>query len=301
MLGYRSNDAVLTICQNNVAKSIEIIGVNETASALIGYANSELAGRALATIIPMRLATLLLEYVEYEEDANDVGMVLSKVQNFALNNKDRKEKTFRLKVVRGESTRDKLTFRLVLQDTIDMRKDSALQNLIQENFKGHEVLHAAQGIPNRQSLEKDIEMIIYYHHKAQVRASFVVIQPDYLPALERQYGEEHRALFLKHIITICRSNLRPGDVLGMASETQIGILLLDTVSDSTRMVANRLRWQIAAHPFKLPDHSDLNLSASMVYANIDGAVTADKLVEACVTELSRFSEDAASQLIKVDI
>jgi hypothetical protein len=33
ILGYRSNDAVITICQNNSAKSIEIVDVNKAAEA----------------------------------------------------------------------------------------------------------------------------------------------------------------------------------------------------------------------------------------------------------------------------
>ena len=175
MLGYRVNDAVLTICQNNVAKSIEIVGLNEQAATLTGYAKSELNGRALGSIIPMRLATLLIEYVEYEEDANDAGMVLSKTQSFSLLTKEKKEKNFRLKVVRGESTKDKVTFRLVLQDTVDMRKDLALFKSINENFKGHEELHPVLGVPNLRSLEKDIEITVHYHHKAGLRASLVVV------------------------------------------------------------------------------------------------------------------------------
>ena len=299
MLGYRSNDAVLTICQNNVAKSIEIIDVNEAAASLTGYSKQELAGRALASVVPMRLSTLLIEYIEYEEDANDVGAVLSKVQSFSMLAKDGKEKNFRLKVVRGESTKEKLTFRLVLQDAIDVRKDDALHKLIQENFKGHEVLHPSLEIPDRHSLEKDVELTIYYHHKANIRASFVAIQLDHLESLEKQYNAAQSSEFLKHIVQVFRGNLRPGDVVGAISDTQIGVLLLDAVSDSTRLVANRLRWQVAAQPFSLPDTSMLSLTASMAYINIDGVLTADRLVDACLSKLAELPEDAASQLVEV--
>ncbi len=299
MLGYRSNDAVLTICQNNKAKSIEIIDVNEAAASLTGYGKQELVGRALASVVPMRLSTLLIEYIEYEEDANDVGAVLSKVQSFSMLAKDGKEKNFRLKVVRGESTKEKLTFRLVLQDAIDLRKDDALHKLIQENFKGHEVLHPALAIPDRHSLEKDIELTIYYHHKASIRASFVALQLDHLESLEKQYGAALAGEILKHVVHVCRGNLRPGDVVGAISDTQIGVLLLDAVSDSTRLVANRLRWQVAAQPFALPDTSLLSLTASMVYININGSLVADKLVDVCVSALAEIPEEAASQLLEV--
>ncbi|MDX2072765.1 MAG: diguanylate cyclase [Alphaproteobacteria bacterium] len=298
MLGYRSNDAVITVCQNNQAKSIEIIDLNEAAATSLGYAKTELAGRSFSSIIPMRLSTLLIEYVEYEDDAHDAGTVLSRMQSFSLVTKEKKEKRFHLKVVRGESTKDRISFQLVLQDAIDARKDNALYDLIQTNFKGHEILHPLLQIPNLASLEKDIDLTIYYHHKAQLRASLVLLQPDHLASLEHQYGETQRTDMLKHIVQVCRSNLRPGDVVATASDTQLGILLLDAVSDSTRMVANRLRWQIAAHPFALSDTSPLNLSASIAYANIDGALPAKELVAACKQSLAGLSPDETNQLME---
>lgn len=300
MLGYRVNDAVLSICQNNLAKSIEIVELNEAAIALTGYSEGELTGRSLVSLVPARLATLLAEYVEYDDDANDVGAVLSRVQNFGILTKEGKEKSFRLKVVRGESSKHQLIFRLVLQDMVDLRKGDALQHLIQENFKGHEVFHPALAVPDRHSLEKDIELTTYYHHKMGMRASFVVVQVDHLEALEKQYGGEQRNEILKHVVRVCRGNLRPGDVVGAVSDTQIGVLLFDAVSDATRLVANRLRWQVAAQPYTLPDRSMLSLTASMVYLNIDGSLMPEKLVDSCLQRCAEIGDDAASQLLEVE-
>lgn len=297
MLGYRSNDAVLTVCQNNKAKSIEIVDLNSEAVTLVGYENAELVGRKLMPMLPERLAELLSEYVEYEENANDLGAVLSKLQNFSLKGKNHSEKTFRLKVVRGESTKEKLIFRLVLQDTMHSRKDDALRRMMQDNFKGHEVLHPAMGVPNRHSLEKDVELAIYYHRKTEIRASFVAVQVDHMKALFQQYGAEQCAGLLKHVAHVCRSNLRPSDVVGAASDTQLGILLLDAVADATRMVANRMRWQVAAQPYTLPDNSLLSVSVSMVYMDIDGTLSAEQLVDSCVDPLTALPDDAASQLL----
>lgn len=298
MLGYRSNDAVLTICQNNSAKSIEIIDISEAASAAIGYSRQELAGRLLSAIIPMRLSTLLLEYVEYHDNANDVGAVLSKVQNFSLLGKDGKEKNFRMKMVRGQSTRDQQHFLLVLHDVLNTRRDDALHKLIQENFKGHEVLHPTLAIPNRQSLEKDIELITYYHHKAGLSASLVTLQIDHLAALKKQYESLQSEVLLKHSARICRENLRPGDVISAINDTHIGVLLLDAIADSTRMVANRLRWQVAAQPYSLANNTMLNLTASMSYANIDGSLPAKELIDATLHTLNNLPEDATSQLVE---
>src|SRR5690242_5310698 len=103
MLGYRSNDAVITICQNNAAKSIEITEINKPAEDLLGYTNTELLKKPLHHILPPRIGTLLEEYVEFKGDASDVGEVLAKVQSFSIVGRDDKETGYRLKVVRAES------------------------------------------------------------------------------------------------------------------------------------------------------------------------------------------------------
>lgn len=301
MLGYRNNDAVLVICQNNKSKSIEIVSINDIGTSLLGFTTADLQGKGFTTLLPERMSILLNEYVEYEADANDVGAVLSKVQSLTLTTKDKKEKRLRLKVVRDESSKDKITFRLVLQDTIDLRKDDAVQKLIQENFKGHEVLEKTFGVPDLASLKKDIDIVAYYYHKAQLRASLLLIQIDYYESFEAQYGELQCIGFVKHLMQVCRSSLRPGDVVAYAGNNHIGVLLLDSASDATRMVANRLRWQIAANPFKLVDKTTLPLSASMVYANITGSVNADKILAACEGELLKCDGGASAHLIEVTV
>ncbi|MBY0407327.1 MAG: PAS domain-containing protein, partial [Rickettsiales bacterium] len=145
MPGHRSNDAVVTICQNNSAKSIKITAMNKPGEELLGYAEPELSGKDLADILPPRIATLLSEYVEFEADANDVGQVLSKVQSFATMGKNGKETGWRLKIVRSDSTADSIFFELILQDKTGLRKNEALRAAIRENFKGHEVLDADIG------------------------------------------------------------------------------------------------------------------------------------------------------------
>ena len=91
LLGHRSNDAVITICQNNAAKSIEITGLNKAGEELLGYRTSDLKGKPLFFILPPRIANMLKEYVEYESDANDVGQVLAKVQSFSTVSQDGRE------------------------------------------------------------------------------------------------------------------------------------------------------------------------------------------------------------------
>jgi GGDEF domain-containing protein len=300
MLGYRSNDAVITVCQNNNTKSIEITEVNKAAEELLGYPSAELVKKPLHRILPPRIGTLLEEYVEFGHDANDVGEVLSKVQSFSIVSRDDKETGFRLKVVRTEATGGHIMFRLVLQDRMGLRKNEALRKAIQDNFKGHEVMDPELDLPDRNSLIKDIELVGYYNSKSDMRTCFAALQLDHYDELFSQYGKGTCLAMMKHVAAIARQNLRPDDVVGVISHKRLGALLLDTTPETARMVSNRLRWQIAANPFSLPDRSTVGLSVSIAFSRVSGRIADKALIEDCVVALDGLSDKSANALIEVD-
>lgn len=300
MFGYRSNDAVVTICQNNGAKSIEITELNKAAEDMLGYSNAELTGQGLSKFLPPRIAEMLKEYVEFQSDANDVGQVLSKVQSFSFLGKDGKENGYRLKVVRAESTENAIFFKLVLQDKTGLRKNEALRRAIQDNFKGHEVLDTDTGLPDRYSLGKDIELMGYYSNKSELRSCFAILQLDHYDELFSQYGRPTCHGLIKHVSQVCRQSLRPDDVVGSINYKRIGVLLIDTTPDSARLVFNRLRWQIAANPFILPDKSSIGLSVSISFCRIGGRVTEKSILDASEESLDAMGNHAVNALVEVD-
>jgi diguanylate cyclase (GGDEF)-like protein len=299
LLGYRSNDGVVTICQNNAAKSIEIRELNATAADMLGHSSAELAGQPLERILPPRIAELMKEYVEFGNDIQDVGVVLGKVQSFAVLGKDGKETGYRLKVVRAESTGSQITFKLVLQDKMGLRKNEALRTAIQENLRGHEVLDPDTGLPDRYSLGKDIELMGFYNSKSDLRTCFAILQVDHYDELFSQYGRPTCQAIVKHVASICRQNLRPDDVVGSVNYKRLGVLLLDTTPESARMVFNRLRWQIAANPFALPDRTTIGLSVSISFARVTGRVNDKHLVDDCSAALDELGAGVANALAEV--
>ncbi len=299
-LGYRSSDAVLTICQNNKAKSIEISNINKPAEEMLGYENSELASKPLASLLPARIAELLSEYVEYGSDANDVGNVLSKVQSFSIIGRDGKESAYRHKIVRAESTGAMLMFNLVLQDTMGFRKNEALRKAIQDNFKGHEVLDPDTGLPDRNSLAKDVELMGYYNSKSDLRTCFALLQLDHFDELLSQYGRPACVAIIRHIAHICRQNLRPDDVVGSVNNKRVGVLLLDTTPESARLVFNRLRWQIAANPYTLPDRTNIGLSVSISFGRVVSGLGDRKLIDNCESFLDNEGARVVNALIEVE-
>lgn len=281
MLAYRSHDGYLAVCQDNEAKTILITEINSAAEEITGYQSSALVGKPLGDFLPPRIAELMSEYVEFEQGANDVGAVLAKVQSFSLVSGGGKEIGFRLKVVRLESTGNREHFRLILQDKQGHRRNEAFRSIISENFKGHEVLDSTTGLPDRYSLSKDIELMLYYTNKGDLQACFAILQLDYFDDMFSQYGRDTCQAMMAHIAANARQSLRNDDTIGTISHQRIGLMLMDTSIESARLVLNRLRWQIAANPFILPDKTTVGLSASIGYARIGGRVNDKNLLTDC--------------------
>ena len=298
-VGYRSNDAVVTICQNNKAKSIKIQQLNKIAEELLSYEGGELAGKELSTILPPRIADMLSEYVEFEEGANDVGEVLGKVQSFSIVGRSGKETGFKLKVVRAESRGGELYFDLVLQDKSGLLKTENVRKAIIESFKGHEALDPDLSLPDRYSLDKDIDLITPYNNRAELRSCFAILQLDHADELFAQYGRTKFNAIRKHVAMACRNNLRPDDVVGVVNNKRVGVLLMDTAIEAERVVFNRLRWQIAASPFTLPDGSTVGLSVSVSYGSLGGDNANKDLIEVCENALERMGAATVNALIEI--
>jgi diguanylate cyclase (GGDEF)-like protein len=299
ILGYRSNDAVITICQNNLNKTIKISELSSAAEELLGYRSSELVGQPLSMLLPPRIAELLTEYVEFEPDANDVGGVLSKVQSFSVLTKAAKETVFRMKLVRAQSSSNVLYFALVLHDTLGIRKNDALRRAIQENFKGHEVIDELTGLPDKESQIKNIAVMAHYCHSGEVLSCFGIMQVDGYDKFLATYGQKEAEELLKHIAAISGKTLRPDDVVGYINHKRIGVLLVDTQPESARMVFNRLRWQIAANPYMASDGTAVGVSVSASFARIGGEISDKEIYSECEQALGLLSPDAINVMVDV--
>ncbi len=299
-LGYRSSDPVITICQDNAASHIFISEVNKPAQEILGYKSSEIKGKPFSQLIPSRIAALMHEYVEFDADGNDVGSVLSKVQSFCLVDAKGGETALRLKVLRAESSADKAFFKLILQSGQSDRRNEAFRAILRENFKGHEVIDAATSLPDRYSLIKDIEFVLFYVHKGELNASFALLELDGAEDIAHRHGKETPGRILKHIATLARQNLRPDDIIGSIPPHRLGLILLDTASDSARMVLNRLRWLIAANPYPLEGGKPLPLTVSIGFMALGGRINDKAALQDSEAYMNRLPASAGNILQEIE-
>ncbi len=295
---YRNNDAVITVCQNNKAEIITITEINDVARELLGFSANEIVGKQLKTILPQRIGELLTEYVVFENDANDVGLVLAKVHSFSVIDNNGVEKAYRVKVVRVPPADGNLFFLLILQDSLGARKNEAVRKAIRENFRGHEALDPKTGLPDRESLVQDINIMKRYIATNNMMACFAALQIDGYNDFILKYGADTSTELLKHVASLTKRSMRPDDIVGSIGKGRIGVLLVDIARDSERLVLNRLRWQIAANPYSVHNTASIGVSVSISFCAVALDVMDNEIVKKCEDALDKLGDHEHNILVE---
>ncbi|MEI7668613.1 MAG: diguanylate cyclase [Pseudomonadota bacterium] len=287
---YRKTDAVFIVCQNNKEKKLEIVALNDEARSITGYSNEEVIGKAFSTILPESINTLIDDYIVYEsdkkEDSNDLLTVLSKIRKIIIKKRDGSELEFKLRVIAGELMENNPLFHILLVDEKRDSDASAFRLIIKENFKGHEVIDPSTNLPDRASIMKDIELIIYYVRDKNIAASFAIIDINYYDQTKADYGVKICQEIHKHVSNIFRQKLRPEDTIGMLSERSLGVIMVGASQEEARIVLNRLRWAISVTALQL-EKEELFASVNVCFTQIDGKTSNTELLDKC----EKFTEE----------
>jgi len=292
---YRKSDAVLIVCQNNDKKIVEIAALNEEASRITGYSNEEMVGRPLSLVLPERISSTIDEFIEYEENKNDLIGVLSKVRSFAIRTREGRETEFKLRIISGEAIDNNPWFHLVLIDEQKVRDAAAFRSIIRENFKGHEVIDPRTDLPDRSSIIKDLELIIYYVRDKNIAASFAVVDINNYEELSSKYGQEVCDKLHQHISQIFRQKLRAEDTLGTLSDRTQGLILVGASQEEARMVLNRLRWAISVSPIMI-NGQELFAQVNISFTQIDGKINNFELLKKSEEHMIWLRETSANTL-----
>lgn len=262
---YRKHDAVLVVCQNYDTQVIEVAGINDKAKRLTGYSDEDTVGKPLANIISGDLIELIEEYVDFKDRNHDLGDVLAKVRDLKIRDTSDRILEFRLRIVRCEAVEGNPVFHLVLHDEELDRENEAFKKVLHENFKGHEVIEERTGLPDRQSLLKDMELVQHHQQKKVFSACFAVMEVDGMDVIRHQYGEDGCYEVVGYVGRLCKQRLRREDEVGVLSSRALGLILMQITPESSRIVLNRLRWSISSMPMIMNNGNRLDLTVSVAF------------------------------------
>lgn len=293
---FRKNEGLVLICQNNEDQSAVIFAANDRACELTGFSQDYLKGRSLQEIVPADIRVQIDEYLDYEEGGPDLADVLSKVRDFRLLNAEGEDVPLQIKIAQAEAKDKNYWYRLILRDDSYEREVASFKRLLAENFKGHEVLDSETGMPNRESLIKDIEIADFYVNDKGLSCCLAVFRLDKFEELRRTFGRVQATLALRQVGSNLKRNLRGDDTVGRIGQDTLGLLLMDITQESARVVLNRLRWLVASEPLHIPDLPQRKVTTSVAFAMLGGG-TATEIVESCEGRLAK--DSAPNAMIEI--
>ncbi len=291
MLGtYRQNDLAIIIQQDNQQKRVDVISMNDNARELLGYSET-IIGKPLGAILPERIASLLQEYVDYEEDGHDVADVLGRVIDFNLLGVDGEAYPFFPKFIPAESRNGKVMFHLVLQPRAAGREGAVLRAAMQKRQPALE----ATPLP-RQQLLSQIEAWQNVEEFERLPAAVGLLMVDQHEQIIEWHGAKALAQLIEHFAANVRQKLRAYDQAMVLDGNMMALTLLDVQPETARLVLNRLRWEAATLPVQLPGVGRLSVTLSAVFAPLDLTRPPEAQLQECERLLQDGHRQAPNQL-----
>jgi GGDEF domain-containing protein len=294
----RKGDGVLIVLQNNATRRLNIQTANETAANLLGYAEGELEGRALETVLGQKLGQLLAEDLEFSDDAPDFGEILARQRDIKLRNRLGQELAAPCSVSRLMAQGQQACFQLVLPNEREVRAQQQLKDFLKLNLEGRMKVEDATGLPDRGTGGTYLSLLKNYIANNGMEAAFAVIRLDRHEKSLARYGKDACVELIQHAANCCRTTFRSEDVVFALNDHMLGLVLMDISRESARLVLNRLRWNIRNHRILFGGKSEFSVTVSICFDMLD-ADRGDSVLPRCEESAAALDKDARNSLVEL--
>ncbi len=246
----RHNEGVMMVTQNNELGTLTVVGMNDILLDMLGY-DSQVEDHDLTQFLGGSSEKIVKEDVEYEEDSRDLLEVLRTHRQLRLLKKDGNEVNMDFKIMRAMAQDRHHLFRLIFV-TPTFQKIQTLNDVLQENFAGYEVIDKETSLPDSDSLKKYIELAEHHTAKRDIQSAFVYMQFDDFEE-EQKLAKKYDVNILRHVSRVIKRNLRTEDMVGRIAEDALGIVLVDVNKETVHLALNRIKHMIQHDPVTLSE------------------------------------------------
>ena len=266
----RKNDAVISVCQNNDSKTIEIQQMNEAATALIGYTAEELVGKSLLDIVGPAVKDNIESYLEFEEGGNDLASVLTKTRRMQLISNKGDIVPVSLKIFSVVAAYKNARFELLMRDNSFSEKMEQLKDDYEKDT-----------LPGLEFFEKSFELVSRSVSNNNIIACLVVLSITGYKLLIDCLPEENVKVLLNEIAQRYYSTSRLDDTIGYLGEGKIGLFIVDCPPQTISRVIERITGKITATPITLPNDEFISVTVQSRYTPVTKDATLKELIALC--------------------
>lgn len=294
------DELFLVLCQNNEKQSVKIKEASEALAKTLGHLRSELEGMELREFLGQKTADALADLLEFDADARDVDAVLASIREFKLKHHNGEELVFAQKCYRLAPRDAQQWFQLSLKDERRQIEEQSLPQLLKKNLAGVYAEDEATGLANRATCERYLDQVANYVSTHSVKACFAVLRIDRYEKSRAQYGQLGADKLVQHIAQHCKGRFREEDLVSYLGDAHVGLLLMDTLEETSRIVLNRLRGSIASHMLQFGGKSNFSVTVSIAFTEMLGESGQD-VIGRVEKQIAAIDVDARSALVKAGV
>ncbi|WP_020654252.1 GGDEF domain-containing protein [Massilia niastensis] len=152
-----------------------------------------------------------------------------------------------------------------------------------------EVVDPLTDVPNRRGFFNALAPWMALARRPGLPTALVVLDLDQFKRVNDGYGHPAGDVVLRHVVELCKSQLRDSDLLGRLVGVEFAILLPRTNLDEASLVAERIRAAIAATPVK-SERAMITMTASFGVTTLrpeDSTVTLFQRADEALLEAKR--------------
>lgn len=272
----RKGDALITLCQNNQEKRLEVAKMNLAAERLTGYPISELVGQKFETVLSDRVREAVDDNVDFADEYGDFAAVARKIPNFQIVNKDGREIAVSLKVFHlASEEKDKQLYELLMRDVTLIKRMEELKVQLNLNDELGAVDEDVE-IPTEAAIRSALRIAYSFIEGYPIEVSYATIGIDNIT----KYPYDVAIGLIKSVAEEIKRTVRDEDMVAYLGEGQIGVMLLDCNTDNAKSVIDRINKNIKTKEIKLIDGTKPKITLSMAYIQILAEYDVDKLLDA---------------------
>jgi diguanylate cyclase (GGDEF)-like protein/PAS domain S-box-containing protein len=297
----RKIDALISIRQDNVAREIIIINMNEAAQRLVGYNAKEVSGKILSTILAPRVNEILESYLDFENNSSDFAIVARKIPNFQILSKKGEIISASLKVFNlvGQGG-DIQEYELLMRDITLINKIAELKEIITNNSDKIKDKDAKTGLPNINNVVYATDTAYsFLEQHSSIDVCFAMVEMRSFEYYKQNYGEYIACEIAGKVGDIIKKCLRTEDVLGYMGTGIIALVLIDCSLESAQNVFGRIQKDIASAQITLKNGKAVSLPIAAAYTQIRKDRDMALMINACEDGLDSITSRGGEGFIEV--
>lgn len=295
----RKGEGLLLVIQNNEDKSLIISGMNETLETMLGYAKGEVIDQKLETILGKNEAQMLADDLEYVDDAPDFGDLFSRIRDVRLRRRVGDEIRVDCTLSRLMAQGHHACFQIVIPNEHERIRSTNLSEFIALNLEGRKEVDEATGLPNHKTAKEFLPLLKNYFADTETEMVFAVLRMDRHEKSVARYGKAACEQLLRHTASCCRSAFRADDLIFALSDHTLGVVLFDISRESSRVVFNRLRWQIRSHRIAFGGKADFSVTTCIGFDMLNTDEPTEEVFERCEKAMAELDANERNALVEL--